>query len=314
MKVGNLVRMEAALLTCTRPDRFNVSVSGGLCSTGFLAHVADCWLRAGGFAGDGMAGGGPLTAWRKHRGMARRHLVPRGCTKRMCTRDWHALADFTGFQAGISLPGKMNGAYSRHLNILWGIGTPVLVWNSAAQEASIVQAARTKTAASGDGPTASASGSPVRTPATRVVPRGGAAAPDSAPFAENHKTNWTLPMYHEWYYPALTPGRTHIEVSAGTVVGVVDDLLARNEAARRRRAALADAASQVHNRLMCPCCLVEYYSQLFDALADAQGKSEAQLEAMALDRSVVQMSMRKHTLIGFADAVPNDINYRVGKR
>ena len=77
-----------------------------------------------------------------------------------------------------------------------------------------------------------------------------------------------MPLYREWYYPALSPNMTHVEVDADNLRAEATALLADSGAARR--AALAASAATVHQQLMCPCCLAEFYSQLMAAVAAKQ--------------------------------------------
>jgi len=76
----------------------------------------------------------------------------------------------------------------------------------------------------------------------------------------------------QWYAPALRNGGTHLRVDANTIADAANDILAESASYRtiERRRLLADAAADVHRHLLCPCCILEYWSELLHLLTDVQ--------------------------------------------
>ena len=91
------------------------------------------------------------------------------------------------------------------------------------------------------------------------------------------------PLYSEWYYAGLKDGATHVEVrrAGAAVLDVADRLL--GDGARRAR--LGAAAAEVHDALLCPCCLSDFYADLLRELGDAQRGFDV---AAGLDRRAWQ--------------------------
>lgn len=90
-------------------------------------------------------------------------------------------------------------------------------------------------------------------------------------------------LYSEWYYAGLEDGATHVEVrrAGAAVLDVADRLL--GDGARRAR--LGAAAAEVHDALLCPCCLSDFYADLLRELGDAQRGFDV---AAGLDRRAWQ--------------------------
>ena len=90
-------------------------------------------------------------------------------------------------------------------------------------------------------------------------------------------------LYSEWYYAGLKDGATHVEVrrAGAAVLDVADRLL--GDGARRAR--LGAAAAEVHDALLCPCCLSDFYADLLRELGDAQRGFDV---AAGLDRRAWQ--------------------------
>ncbi|KAH8075420.1 hypothetical protein JL721_1426 [Aureococcus anophagefferens] len=94
------------------------------------------------------------------------------------------------------------------------------------------------------------------------------------------------PLYSEWYYAGLElcleDGATHVEVrrAGAAVLDVADRLL--GDGARRAR--LGAAAAEVHDALLCPCCL-NFYADLLRELGNAQRGFDV---AAGLDRRAWQ--------------------------
>lgn len=83
------------------------------------------------------------------------------------------------------------------------------------------------------------------------------------------------PLYEEWYYPALRDNVTHIEVSAANAVEVASELLAPSAAAAEWRRQLGEASRSVHDELVCPCCIAQFYGETLSAIGEAQQLDEA---------------------------------------
>lgn len=241
---GALERLAAASLGCAAPSALDVRLVARADEPARTDHaaVAACWLRGGTGAAEPRA------------------LAPgsaAACEARMAGAPRLRPTQFARYQLSLLLPGGTGGGYSRHLNGLWALGSPVLLWRAPTAEPPPAVAAAGE-AAAGEA-------------------RGGGGANGTAAAAAAG-----APLFSEWYYPALTPGRTHVEVGHASLLGAARELLARTADGARRRAQLGARARAVHARLLCPCCLVEFYSQLFEALGAAQANvSERALREMA---------------------------------
>jgi hypothetical protein len=65
-------------------------------------------------------------------------------------------------------------------------------------------------------------------------------------------------------------GVTHAEVNDSNMDERVEQLLAPSAAARDQRLRLRDGAKHVHSHFLCACCLVGFYSALFNEIYAAQ--------------------------------------------
>lgn len=227
--VGRVARLMGVSLSCLEPRIFDVRATGECSSTRRedLRLAMDCWLRI-------------------RQNVSRLQIMTSRKTCNGIVCDDHGLrpGEFGKYAAQLVLPGKMEGGYSRHVNHLWLMGSPIMIWNSVAAEARSARQARHRNAAldsatmNGLSPSSMSSlrdeprqASGFNASNSLVSARAGefvsAREPDRSAssheriFAEDTPLsqwmNLSLPMFAEWYHPALLPGITHLDVASHTV-------------------------------------------------------------------------------------------------
>jgi len=244
LRVGDVARMVAVTRSCMHSSLLDIKLlpAPGADDDPVLSRgarlLADCWMRS-----------------------ARPHPASRGgCNDTSMVGAWMRHEDFVRFQVSLSLPGQTRGSYSRHLNHAWMFGSPVVIVRSATPEFTSWRTLSAR--AKGDR----------RLQVLR--PR----SDFQRVFLEDEPwVNWSKALFEEWYYPALRPNGTHVEVNTHTLIATVQALVANTTSAQHWRAALAAGARDVYEHLLCPCCLVEYFSRVFAAISRQQGKTESKL-------------------------------------
>eukprot|EP00747_Dinoflagellata_sp_TGD_P115097 gnl/TRDRNA2_/TRDRNA2_172068_c3_seq3.p1 gnl/TRDRNA2_/TRDRNA2_172068_c3~~gnl/TRDRNA2_/TRDRNA2_172068_c3_seq3.p1 ORF type:complete len:224 (+),score=13.43 gnl/TRDRNA2_/TRDRNA2_172068_c3_seq3:173-844(+) len=68
--------------------------------------------------------------------------------------------------------------------------------------------------------------------------------------------------YEEYYYPGLTTNTTHMVANEDNMVHLVKYLRNNDSFAKH----LGHTATQVHHTFLCPCCIVNHFQAVFQAL------------------------------------------------
>lgn len=254
--LGQATRLEGLRASCARPDIVNVQ----MLNPGGNQHLRDSAVAFVDCAARVLYGEPPLRTRLGNATGKTEAATVQAVGSRFIAPQTLKPGDFAGFQANVVMPGGSAGSYSRHANHLWAIGSPVLLYTRGEREATAWRAQVRRWRRRHEGAAAHDD---------TFVP----AFPEDAA-----RNNWSAPLFEEWYYPALTPGETHVEVDSSSLVDVAESLVGQaGDESMHRLIKLGKAAREVHDELMCPCCLVEFYAQLIEALADAQGLDEAEL-------------------------------------